>query len=381
MDNVFADLVAIPTITSDFAAAHRAVDYCADYLTARGMHVEKFVSHQYPSLVATTRKTKRPKVLLGAHLDVVAAPKAMFKLRLEDGTYYGRGVWDMKFAAAIYLHIVDALLGRLDHYDFGIMFTTEEELFGEYGTGMLVNEQGIRPEVCILPDAIPPWCIQRSAKGCYFGEVSVVGISAHGSRPWEGDSASIKLVGILQAITALFGSDQRPETKTLNIGIMQSGASFNQIPDSAMATLDIRFGTLEEFAALEKQIADICAKGGGVLKQVGDIRVPVVCDLKHPLVKSFIKQIQLQHGTVPASVAANGTSDARFFPPHNIPCILVSPKGGGFHGRDEWLDAADYERYGHVIRNYLEDVAKTPRRPGTGIATITPVDSAADRAV
>ena len=220
MDAILRDLIAIPSITGDAAASQQIIDYATHFLQKRGMHVHTFNKAGFPSLVATSRATKHPKVLLAAHLDVVAAPPEMFQLRLENGTYYGRGVWDMKYAAAAYLHLIDEIQATLHTYDIGIMFTSDEEIYGEYGTGYQMREYGLRPQVAILPDAIQPWHIQQTGKGCYFGEVSVIGISAHGSRPWEGDSASIKLIHILQQVADLFKNDQQAHTKTLNISML-----------------------------------------------------------------------------------------------------------------------------------------------------------------
>lgn len=373
MDVILRDLIAIPSVTGDEAASKQVINYGARFLKKRGMKVEQFAKNGFHSLVTTTKNTKKPKVMLAAHLDVVAAPSAMFNLRLEDGRYYGRGVWDMKFAAALYLRLVNELQDTLSEYDFGIMLTTDEEMFGDYGTGLIINDQGYRPEVCILPDAIAPWHIQTSAKGCYFGEVKVLGISAHGSRPWEGDSASIKLIHILQEITELFKDAQQPDTITLNIGILQAGGtSINQIPDNASAALDIRFVKQQDFDTVIAQIEDICARGGGTLKTIGSLRRAVQCDLQHPLVRSFLRQVQLQHGSLPPSIATHGTSDARYFPELNIPCILISPKGGGYHGNDEWLDQADYYTYYQVLREYIEDVARVV--PPASSKALTPVD-------
>src|ERR1043166_9191828 len=99
MEDILRKLVAFPTVTGDQTAAHEAIDYIAGFLTARGMHLERFDSNGYESVIATVRPGhKNPKVLLAAHLDVVPAPDEMFGMRLKDGKYIGRGVLDMKFA-------------------------------------------------------------------------------------------------------------------------------------------------------------------------------------------------------------------------------------------------------------------------------------------
>jgi succinyl-diaminopimelate desuccinylase len=358
MDKVLQELIAIPSVAGDLTQADRVITYCAEYLTQRHMHVMRYTKEGHPSLMATTRPTKRPKVLLAAHLDVMAAPTEMFTLRLENGIYHGRGAWDMKFAAALYLQLVDDLTHQLANYDFGIMLTTDEETYGEYGTGFLVEEQGYRPSVAILPDAIEPGHIQVGAKGCVFLDISVSGVSAHGSRPWEGDSASLKLVAILQQVAELFKDGQQMDTPTLNIGMIHSGTMFNQIPDSALATLDLRFPDMAAFQPQLDAIYAICTQAGATCKPVGETRRPVKTDLHHPLVATFLRHFTQQTGRSLRPYTTAGTSDARYFTNHNIPFISASPKGGGYHADNEWLDAADYQQFKLVLRAYLDDIAK-----------------------
>jgi len=299
--------------------------------------------------------------MLYAHLDVVDAPAPLFTLRLENGKYYGRGVLDMKSAAANYLHILDALQGSLGLYDIGVMLTTDEEYFGMHGAGMLVDE-GYLPEVSIMPDSVfgTTWDIENFAKGCWFAHITSLGISAHGSRPWEGDSASIKLVRAVDQISQLFNDMQRPDTATLNVGLIQGGASINQIPAAAMASLDIRFTDFKIYQRLRREIHVICDRNEVNLRTVRKANRPTHNDITHPLVQAFTKQVAKQIGVQPKPFSAHGSTDARFLADKGIPCILMSPPGGGAHSNDEWLDKEGYEQFRIILRDYLDDVARLP---------------------
>jgi len=361
MDELLKQLIVIPSVSGQYEPSKQIMDFCAAYLRKRGMHVTEFVENNFPSLVATTRKTKTPTLMLAGHLDVVAAPESMFTLRLEGGKYYGRGVWDMKNNIASYLHIVDELQDNLDNYDFGIMLTTDEELFGDYGTGML-TQKGYLPKVAYLPDAIEPWHLQTFSKGCWFAEIYMPGKSAHGSRPWEGDSASIKLVHVLHQIAQVFDRRQQRETATLNIGIIKSGEQVNKIPDNALATLDIRYADVTEMAEVRAKIEDICEKAGATLVTTRPDSGPISNDISDPYMVAFADVMTEFLGHTPKTVRMCGTSDARFFSQHNIPCIMTSPIGGGYHGDDEWLEAADYERFQQLLKTYIERIAKLPAK-------------------
>lgn len=365
------ELVAIPSVCGNIPAANKVIAYTEARLTALGMHATRHVKRNFPSLVATTQQTKSPKVMLYAHLDVVDAPAPLFNLRQESGRYYGRGVLDMKAAATTYLNVLTELQPILNKYDIGVMFTTDEEYYGMYGAGMLMQE-GYKPEVCIMPDSAfgPGWDIESFAKGCWFANITSIGISAHGSRPWEGVSATTKLVSALERIQALFKDMQRPGTATLNIGILQGGNSINQIPAAAMASLDIRYTDYAVYKALRKEIGAICDTFEVNLRTTRKANKPTHNDLSHPLIAAFAKEIEHQTGYVPEPFMANGTTDARFMTERGIPCVLTSPPGGGAHSNDEWIDVAGYEDFAFILRAYLDEIARNPIQTTTEALTV-----------
>jgi len=110
--DIFKELVEINTVTAtgDTLVAAQAM---ADRLKAAGFaDSDVRVLSPAPSkgnLVARLRGTgARKPILLLAHLDVVAAAASdwsaePFKLLEKDGYYYGRGVWDDKFMAAVFV--------------------------------------------------------------------------------------------------------------------------------------------------------------------------------------------------------------------------------------------------------------------------------------
>jgi hypothetical protein len=59
-------------------------------LHQRGMYVRRLAWNGVESLVATTRRTKKPTVYLMGHIDVVPAPEYLFRLEERDGKYYAR---------------------------------------------------------------------------------------------------------------------------------------------------------------------------------------------------------------------------------------------------------------------------------------------------
>jgi succinyl-diaminopimelate desuccinylase len=297
--------------------------------------------------------------MLTAHLDVVPGADELFTVREEDGKFFGRGVFDMKLAIASYMTIVDALGDDLHNYDIGIMITTDEEIGGLEGAKRLVDI-GYRPAICFLPDGAQDWQIETFAKGFCYGRVSVKGTTAHGSRPWEGDSATFKLIDLLGELKAYF-ADQTLNTSTLNIGTISGGVAKNQIPAHASATIDIRFISEEDHAEIIDMIESLCQKYDATFLEEPLEGHPCVNELTHPLIKPYVESVKKITGEEASGTISFGASDARFFAGVGISSIISRPHGGGQHAATEWIDKQGCLQYPEVLMDYLQKVARQPR--------------------
>lgn len=356
MEYYLRQLISMPTVSSDHAANNKALDYLQAFFEERGLYVMRYSFNGVGSLVATIKKDdKTPKVLLAAHLDVVPGEPAQFTLRKEEGKYFGRGVFDMKLAIAAYMQVVDTLHYNLSDYDFGIMITADEEVGGSNGVERLVD-LGYHPEICILPDGAENWEIEVLAKGLWWSRLRVNGVAAHGSRPWEGDSASFKMIDLLHDIKQAF-ANQAPLTDTLNIGTMRSGETVNQVPAYAEADLDIRYLSEESLQKVKDEILQLCEKHAASLEVIVH-GLPCINSLENPYIKTYKELVEQTVGITPQGVVAHGGTDGRFFTAIDVPCIISSPEGGNRHGADEWVSVQSAETFTQILHKYLEKVAR-----------------------
>jgi succinyl-diaminopimelate desuccinylase len=356
MEDILRQLVAFPSVSTDRQANHECIEYIASFLAERGLFVERFEFNGIESLVATTKQgTKNPKVMLAAHCDVVPAEPPEFELRAETGRYYGRGVVDMKFAIAAYMQLADDLKDNLGNYDFGIMITSDEEVGGRDGTAMLVDA-GYIPEVCILPDGGDNWHIQTSSKGFLAFEISAEGKPAHGSRPWQGDNAITKLLGILDEIAALFPKVPSGDTNTISLTRFNGDEAMNQVPAQAKMSIDVRTISSAEHARLYEAISTICHHNQASYSHISDA-APTNTDLNHPLVAPFAKLVTKYTSVEQHGYHALGASDIRFYVPYGVPCISVYPTGGNLHAADEWIDAQALQDFKTILNDYMRVVA------------------------
>lgn len=348
-ESILHDLVEIPSVTENIQANNQVLEYVADFLGARGLGVEERIHDGYGSLVATSRDTMTPEVMLVAHADVVPGPDELFRLREDDQNFYGRGVFDMKCAIAGYLALVDELGSRRHDYDFGVKIVTNEEIGGK-GVKHLLDE-GFVPKVAVLPDGSKDWRIESLAKGAWNVAVTVEGKEAHGARPWEGENAADKLIDLIVEARELF-KNQGPSTDTLNTTMLSGGNAINSVPATAGATLDIRVASRESLAAIKEKITEICARYG-TEPELQAFFAPVVHDVANSYIRQFAKSIEATIGVEAGNELSSGSCDAVYYDALNIPCVVTKPEGGGAHSDDEWISKRGFNQIVPVLGHYL----------------------------
>jgi acetylornithine deacetylase/succinyl-diaminopimelate desuccinylase-like protein len=362
VEKLLRELVAIRSITADLLANDQALNYIEAFLADCGMHIYRTDHDGYGALVATSRPTKTPAVMLVGHVDVVSASDKMFTVEERDGHLYGRGTRDMKSAVAAYMTVADRLKDSLEDYDFGIMLISDEET-QDLGIIRLL-EDNWRPKSVVLLDGGESWGLESLAKGALYLSIKIAGKSAHGSRPWLGDSASFKLVELLAELQKDFAG-HGPETDTLNVSNLTAGSgAFNQIPETAAAMLDIRVIDQDHVEPIKKRINELCAKYDGVMEQV--VFFPVLKhDMSNPFIVSFVESITKITGKHHDHTIAYGASDACRFDELGIPCAVTYPLSGGHHGEDEWIDKQALFDLVEIIHDHIQKNAFLPSALGS----------------
>lgn len=358
-----AKLVRMPTLSDDIVANDMALDYIENYLKKRGMHCHRNRFDGHGTLVASTRpdNAKNPTVLLAAHVDVMTGSEQLFQLRADGDKLLGRGVFDMKSAIAAYMQVVDDLQDNLDQYNFAIMITTDEEYGtrnGVSGTLRLV-EIGHKADVCILPDSTSPgWEVEKLAKGVWRFDLVAKGRTAHGSRPWEGESASFKLIHALHEIKTLFDGHGQ-STNTLNIGFIRGGETYNQIPELMTAAIEVRLVSEKDHQILQAKFDSICKKYD-ISTVPRSYYSPNMIDITQPLLQSYMDSVERITDTRPKGYISCGQSDAKHLAKTGTPSILSCPMGGGHHSESEWISRKSFLQFVPILHDFLNTAAKTP---------------------
>src|SRR3989344_7136821 len=240
------DLVRIRSVSNKAEKLQEIFSYVKKFfLNIPGVTVEVFEKNGKLSMVAAFKKNLHPKVVLSAHLDVVDGPDYLFEPRIEGDRMYGRGVCDVKSSIVLMMYLMKEFSQKLIQPSVAVVLTTDEEIGGFNGTRYLVEEIGYRADVALLPDSgNGPDEIVLQNKGVAHIKITAKGKSAHGARPWKGENAIENLMSAIEKIKKDFPDIKKANEsswiETYNIGKIEGGNSYNQVPDQASAYIDFR---------------------------------------------------------------------------------------------------------------------------------------------
>jgi len=349
MKKNLAKLVSFKTVSKDKKENKKALEWVKSQIPV-GFKKKLVCYGGHYSLIVGNNN---PLLCLQAHIDVVPANEEEFKLQEKGDRFYGRGVFDMKFAIACYLEILKKIDPKKE--SVGLLITSDEE-FGGFNGVKKILENGYSPKFCFLPDGGDNWNFNEKSKGVWHLKIKAEGSPGHASRPWEGVSANSILIDFLADLKKTFPKIEKEAfLPTLNIGKIDGGEATNQIAENAKARIDIRFTEVKEKKKIEKEINTLQKRYKKVKVEELVYASPFSCDVNEENFKLF-KKIAKKHGKKVSSQFTHGASDARFFGEKNIPTILIRPKGGGAHAKKEWTHKKDLAVFCSVLEKFVKEV-------------------------
>lgn len=242
------ELIRIPSTHSRPEEILRCADFIGAWLRKYDINFTRYDSAGIPSITVMP-EAEKPKTLLVSHFDVVETEDdTLFTPRVVEGKLFGRGAIDDKYGIALSLVLfrehLTALqeIGRAqDEMIFGLLLTGDEEIGGANGTGTVSNS--IDTDFFIVLDGGNPNLIVTKEKGIILLQMDSHGKSAHAARPWLGQNSFDLLVNDYLKIKEMFNETTSDHWhKTMVLSQCKTGnCSYNMVPKSSSATLDIRY--------------------------------------------------------------------------------------------------------------------------------------------
>lgn len=218
-------------------------------------------------LFAPERRPNVPLVVLAGHYDTVPAQDNL-PGRIDGGAVHGLGASDMKGGVAVALELVRDLAQRAPGpVDVALLLFGREELPAEHDPlpALLSSSQLAREASLAILLEPTDGCIHAGCLGNVIARLTFHGRSGHSARPWDADSAITRAVHGLQP---LLGLEHRPAVvgglpfvEVISITRLEAGIADNIIPDSATATLNLRYAPDRTPAEAEEHLRSLVPDG------------------------------------------------------------------------------------------------------------------------
>ncbi len=347
--NFLEQLVSVESVKGNYNELNRALDVCTRYLN--GYTIERFESNKIPSILIYkgSRRPKKFKIILNAHLDVVPAKKELFKLKQKGNKLYGRGVYDMKGGAVCEILSFLEVSGKVN-YPLALQLVTDEEIGGFDGT-LHQLKKGVRCEF-VLAGEPTDLNIGNQAKGIIWVKVNVEGKEGHSAYLWEGDNAVKKGSEFINELVKRYPIPRKEVWRTTaNISyFITDNNSFNKVPGQSEIAVDIRYlpGKRKEVLYFLKKISkkykvnfEIVFEGKSYYTAVNNVYLHKL----NKILKYYHKQSKYNK--------IHGSSDIRHYTEYGIPGVVFGPIGCDIHSDNEWVSIDSLEKYYNILTSFL----------------------------
>ena len=338
-------------------AAQSAMDFINGWFEARGLDTVQYKGAgpqgELTSLVVRVGSGE-PRILLHGHADVVPGEEWQFEPHEEDGELYGRGVYDMKGALAAMMYAVEDLdkIGCPATVELLIVPDEEHEYNMVTGAEVLIKN-GHTGDFLITGEPTD-FHIGTQAKGVLDHRITLLGKSAHGSRPWLGKNAVLLAYEHFDRVLKLPFASERSDMfpyPSINLARIIGGDVINRVPDRATYDLDIRYLPDQDPKEITRQIQSIDMPAE---VEVLFSREPTYVSRRDPFVK-VLREVAARHfhGN-PVGVGRHGASDIVYFQRVGVPGVEFGPIGGGHHGPQEYVVSDSLETYRQMLVQFVQ---------------------------
>ena len=333
-------------------------------------------------LMATIPGTgAEPRLVFICHMDTVVLGSGWDEdldplgAEVRDGRLYGRGSCDMKSGLASAMVAFASELsrigqtGELPTRGLSLICTVDEE-DEMRGVEAAIKAGWVKSREWVLDTEPTDGQIQVAHKGRTWFELTMEGVTAHASQPWQGADA---ICAMSYAITSIREAiDEQPEhdelgKSTVTFGQIKGGYSPYVVPDTCKVWIDMRLVPPCDTNAAQKivdeaiQMAEKQVPGcHGSYVITGD-RPAIERDPSSPLLAALLQATEKACGK-PAEVGIfTGYTDTAVIAGtcgnHN--CMSYGPGSLALaHKPNEYVPHADVRRAQAVLTQLVEDVCR-----------------------
>ncbi|HEY0426239.1 MAG TPA: M20 family metallopeptidase [Pyrinomonadaceae bacterium] len=357
------DLVDIESPSRDESGSRAAVDWLereareisSDFQIER-IYAENLGEHFLLRAFPFDKIDKKPILLLG-HTDTVH-PRGSFSknpTRIDDGKFYGCGIFDMKSGCVLMLEALRACqeLNIAPARGVTILLSCDEEI-GSFSGRQYVEREAAKSAFCLISEPSAKGRVKTGRKGTGMFELKTRGIPAHaGLEPERGASAILEISRQIEKIQAL--NDLSIGT-TVNVCTVSGGTTTNVIPEYASCSIDVRFTKMSEAERIKDELKNLKPFDGRVsLEIAGAINRPPL-ERTENVVKLYEKArtIAESFDYELGETEVGGASDGNFVAALGVPVLDgLGVAGDGAHTLEEYVLTEDIPRRAALLTALL----------------------------
>lgn len=306
------------------------------------LHIEKIYAEGYGEhLIVKKFSTSRKNILFLGHTDTVHPIGAKIEnpTRIENGKFYGCGIFDMKANIVLMLAVLRFLVeNKIENVrPLTFMLSCDEEI-GSFSGREIVEREALKAEFCLVCEPSANGKVKTGRKGTGMFTVKTHGIPAHaGLEPEKGASAILEIAKQIPKIHAL---NDLAKGTTANVCQISGGTATNVIPEHAECLIDVRFSSMSEAAKLENSIKNLQSTDEKVsIEILGAInRPPMERTEKVINLYEKAKNLAASFDYELGETQVGGASDGNFVGALGVPLLDgLGVAGNGAHTLNEYI--------------------------------------------
>ena len=306
--------------------------------------IVNYNNHDNHNLLISNANDNDFDVIFSGHVDVVKNDE--YKAKIIGNKLYGRGAIDMKGQVAV---MMEVLKTAKTSKKIALLLTSDEEVGGFCCQTIAKN---LNAKLVILPDGGKNFDLIVEEKGLAQLEITAIGISAHGSEPFNGDNAIIKLINLYNDLISIY---QLPKSKddwrlSITLSKLNGGDANNKVPDSATMALDIRYTASDNINRIINYIRNY---SDDVSLKILDIEPVFYLDQDLEIVQNFIAKSEKILNKKLVRTKCSAGSDAVYFCEKGIPVIILNPIGDYWHNPNEYVEIDSYYTLYKIFKSIL----------------------------
>jgi glutamate carboxypeptidase len=354
------EIVEIESPSNDVAGSNSVVNWIVQQAekTSLDLQIERIPAKNVGEhlLISAFPSDKKPILLIG-HTDTVhpIGAKAKNPTRIENGKFYGGGIFDMKANCVLILEVLKSFgeLNLKPLRPITVLLSCDEEIGSQTGRA-IVEREAEKSEICLVCEPSALGKVKTGRKGTGNYTLMARGVPAHaGLEPEKGASAILE---IARQIEKLHRLNNLENGTTVNVCLINGGTASNVIPENASCSIDVRFDSMAEAKRIEQEIRNLKSFDPKVSLEIsGETNRPPM-ERSEAVINLYEKarKIAADFGYELGETQVGGASDGNFVAALGVPVLDgLGISGGGAHTLEEFIYVEDIPKRANLLANLI----------------------------